>query len=226
MQQTEAEKRLHILSGSALLEKWKEAGAMEDDAEYIPFNEAMCWGETDREIFSEAFVQKRLAAHQTTLPKYQKTVLEPLEPLFQKDFDSMILRFGTDIFCQKNLLTVLAYLEQNGFEGNVLLRTACGRAEEVFSAPAEIGLGGYHTLYEAVLCRRRLPDTEMPELLRQAAERYLTYRGQSSPIMAYIRAYADCPDLVRQLLERFPEYGLGDFQYESLIRQAKSSRME
>lgn len=194
MQQTEAEKRLHILSGSALLEKWKEAGAMEDDAEYIPFNEAMCWGETDREIFSEAFVQKRLAAHQTTLPKYQKTVL--------------------------------AYLEQNGFEGNVLLRTACGRAEDVFSAPAEIGLGGYHTIYESVLCRRRLPDMEMPELLRQAAERYLTYRGQSSPIMVYIRAHADSPDLVRQLLERFPEYGLGDSQYESLIRQAKSSRME
>ncbi len=194
MQQTKSKKRLHILSGSALLEKLKEAGAMEADAEYIPFNEAMCWGETDREIFSEAFVQKRLAAHQTTLPKYQKTVL--------------------------------AYLEQNGFEGNVLLRTACGRAEDVFSAPAEIGLGGYHTIYESVLCRRRLPDMEMPELLRQAAERYLTYRGQSSPIMVYIRAHADSPDLVRQLLERFPEYGLGDSQYESLIRQAKSSRME
>ena len=226
MQQTKAEKRLHILSGSALLEKRKEAGALEADAEYVPFNEAMCWGEADLNIFSEAFVQKRLAAHQITLPEYRRTVLEPLVPFFRAGFGTMVLWFGADMFCQMNLLTVLAYLEQTGFEGNLLLRTAYGRSEDAFSAPAEISPGGYHTLYEAILCRRRLPETEMPELMRQAAERYLTYRGQSSPIMAYIRAHADCPDLVRQLLERFPEYGLGDIQYESLIRQAKSGRIK
>ena len=43
-------------------------------------------------------------------------VLNQLEPLFKNKFDTIVLWFGDDMFCQMNMLTILAYLEQSNFD--------------------------------------------------------------------------------------------------------------
>ncbi|MFX0549771.1 hypothetical protein ACOAKC_10600 [Hathewaya histolytica] len=67
----------------------------------------MCWGEADKEIFSTSFIKKRVQSPNITMEDYTRIVLTPLEPLFNEEFDIIVLWFGDDMFCQINMLTNL-----------------------------------------------------------------------------------------------------------------------
>ncbi|WP_251860111.1 hypothetical protein [Clostridium sp. Marseille-Q2269] len=51
-------KTLHILNGLCMFNYFEEYGLMSEKARYVPFNEAMCWGETE-EKFSHPNLLKR-----------------------------------------------------------------------------------------------------------------------------------------------------------------------
>ncbi|MGF7057935.1 helix-turn-helix transcriptional regulator [Brassicibacter mesophilus] len=208
---------LHVLNGSCMLEKFKNDKLIKEKATYVPFNEAMCWGETDAEIFSYSFIEKRVKSLKTTEEEYRKIVLEPLRPLFEEKFDIIVLWFGDDMFCQMNLITILAYLEQVGYNGDVLFCMALERIDDMLSDAFEIDINGYLGIYKAVLYSHQKPASEMMPVTYQAIKMYLTYKERESPIVRYIKTNLGKGDLIADLLSLFPEYGLGDLQYQIMI---------
>ncbi|MBU5439551.1 AraC family transcriptional regulator [Tissierella sp. MSJ-40] len=208
---------LHVLNGSCMLEKFENNKLIKEKAIYVPFNEAMCWGETDTEIFSHSFIEKRVKSLETTEEEYQKIVFEPLKPLFEEKFNIIVLWFGDDMFCQMNLITILAYLEQIGYNGDVLFCMALERIDDMLSEAFEIDINGYSDIYKTVLCSHQKPVLETMPVTYQAIKMYLTYKRDESPIVKYIKSNLGKENLIVDLLLLFPEYGLGDLQYQMMI---------
>lgn len=156
---------LHVLNGFHMLKRFKDNNLIKENQTYVPFNEAMCWGEADTKIFSDSFIEKRVKSLKTTEVEYRRIVLESLKPLFKEKFDSIVLWFGDDMFCQINLITILAYLEQSGYKGDVLFCMVLERIDDILPDAFKIDVEGYS---DDLLCR-------------------------------------------------FPEYGLGDLQYQTMI---------
>lgn len=51
---------LHILNGSCMMKEFQKKKWWNEKFNYVSFNESMCWGEADEEIFSQAFIEKRI----------------------------------------------------------------------------------------------------------------------------------------------------------------------
>ena len=216
---------LHVFNGSAQLRTFRNRGLLEGLWAYATCNEALCWGRVAGAPFSAPFIASRVSALETTPQAYAEIVLEPLAPLFRGAYEAVALWFGGAMFCQMNLLALLAYLEERGFGGAALF---CPLPEGMESpvpgaAPEAIALGPYRGAYVSLLVEGRLPACPLPPLMARAAERYLTYRTPAGPIVPYIRAHLDREDLVERLLARFPEYGLGDLQYLHMIREIRAA---
>lgn len=210
---------LHVLNGSCMLERFSNEKLMNKNATYMSFNEAMCWGEADTELFSPAFIKARVQSLQTTEEEYRQKVLEALEPLFKGDYGIIVLWFGDDMFCQINMMTILAYLDQTGYKGDVLFCMALERRDEMLDHAFEMDSSGYLDIYRAVLCNRQKPPADLLPVTYQAVDMYLNYRTSESPIVKYIKRNAGKENLVAELLALFPEYGLGDLQYKMMIEE-------
>ncbi|MFC7680175.1 AraC family transcriptional regulator [Paenibacillus sp. GCM10028914] len=214
---------LNILSGQAMFEEFSSQQLM-GESDYIPFNEAMCVHETTRSIFSDEFNKVRSKGHQVSLSEYASITLAPLENLFSKKYPCIVLWFGEDMFCQMNLITVLAYLEQVAFEGTVYYHAVREQTYDV--KETEIILGNYQDIYEAVLCQHRLPDVETIPVMYQGITMYLEWLQKDNDITRYIRDHQNQPEheLIQSLLHLFPHYGLGDTQYIELIKASKNQK--
>lgn len=212
---------LHVLNGLHMLKRFESKHLVRENQTYVPFNEAMCWGEADTRIFSDFFIGKRVKSLKTTEADYRRIVLEALEPLFKGKFDIIVLWFGDDMFCQMNLITVLAYLEQGGYQGDVLFCMALERIDDILPDALEIDIEGYSDIYKAVICNHEVPELKMIPVMYQAIKMYLNYQTDESPIIKYIRNNIGKEHLVNDLLCRFPEYGLGDMQYQAMIEERR-----
>jgi len=217
---------LHVLNGSHMLERFKNNNLIKENQTYVPFNEAMCWGEADIKIFSDSFIEKRVKSLKTTEAEYRKIVLGSLKPLFKEKFDSIVLWFGDDMFCQMNLITILAYLEQSGYKGDVLFCMVLERTDDISPDTFNIDVKGYSDIYKAVIYNHEMPDLKMIPVTYQAIKMYLNYQTEESPIIKYIRNNLGKEHLVNDLLCRFPEYGLGDLQYQTMIEDNRNYRFE
>src|SRR4051794_37204292 len=98
------EKTLHILNGQAMYDYYKETNFLNGER-MEPFNEAMCYGSTCEELFSQEFIETRARVHHVTAEQYTEHTLKPLRPLLNKEFTQVVLWFDADMFCQINLLT-------------------------------------------------------------------------------------------------------------------------
>lgn len=214
---------LHILNGSFMLNKFKTHKLMSSKATYVSFNEAMCWGEADPQIFSQSFIQKRATSLRTTEEEYRGNVLEALKPLFEEKFEIIVLWFGDDMFCQMNLITIAAYLEQIGYGGDVLFCMALERRDEMLDEAFELDISGYLEAYKAVIVNHYKPALQTMPVTYQAINMYLNYREEKGPIVKYIKSHAGEENLIVSLMRRFPEYGLGDLQYHWMIEEHQSS---
>lgn len=212
---------LHVLNGFHMLERFKDKNLIKENQTYVPFNEAMCWGEADTKIFSDSFIKKRAKSLKTTEAEYRRIVLGSLKPLFKGKFDSIVLWFGGDMFCQMNLITILAYLEQSGYKGDVLFCMVLERIDDILPDAFKIDVDGYSDIYKAVIYNHEMPDLKMIPVTYQAIKMYLNYRTEESPIIKYIRNNLDKEHLANDLLCRFPEYGLGDLQYQTMIEDTR-----
>lgn len=213
-------KVLHILNGGAMLEDFKQNGRMKGNFTYVPFNEAMCWGEADEEVFSAEFIKKRVESLNTTEEDYRKIVMEPLEPLFKDKFNIIVMWFGDDMFCQINMLTVLGFLEQVGYEGGLLFCMVHESTDEILPDAHEMILEGSLEKYRSIVCNRKMPSCELLPFMYQGASLYLSYRSETSEISRYIiqNLNKQPKELISELLQTFPKYGLGDLQYEMMIK--------
>ncbi|RHW37410.1 AraC family transcriptional regulator [Lysinibacillus yapensis] len=209
-------KTLHILNGMGMYKYFKKAHFLESEL-MIPFNEAMCYGNTCDDIFSDEFTEIRAKVHHITPAQYAEITLNPLQPLFYEDFNRIVLWFDDDMFCQINLLTILAWLDRTNFKDAIELQIVGDNFQSVgcFTLKPK----GYYALYKQVLIHKKIPQDVHPGSLKKGIELYLNYLNKESELMLYIQKHQNVPakELVLVLIENFKDYGLGDTQYLEII---------
>lgn len=212
----------NLLNGQHMYDNFKKQQLI-GDSDYAPFNEAMCVNSTTELIFTEKFINTRAAGHQTTSENYQNHVIKPLKPLFNKEYNHIVLWFGEDMFCQMNLLTMLAYLEQSHYKGRVYLHSF--DESEFKVTQTELILGSYDAIYQDVLIKHRRPAITSFELMNQAIKIYLDLLKKDNQLTNYIfdNKSLSTENLVKELLHVFPEIGYGDTQYIKIINTLKQN---
>lgn len=212
--------KVHIFNGQMMYKEFQMKGFMKKEENYIPWNEAMCWGNADGDIFSINFVQKRIQSLNTTEQEYQKIVLEPLHIFMNKIEEGVVVCwFGLDMFCQMNLLTCLAYLEQRKYRGKVV---CCLFDEENVDETLrikEIELKTIVNCYKDIICRKKEIDTLPFVEMKQAMIDYLSLDSGDNEIVKYIKEHINEEKsvILHELMNKFKRFGLGDLQYLQII---------
>ncbi|MGR9048819.1 AraC family transcriptional regulator [Halobacillus faecis] len=216
--------KLHILNGEEMNKAFQRQGLFEGE-HMIPFNEAMCAGETCETIFSEAFIKTRAVTHGVSENDYRRITVEKLEAVFREGRDHLQLWFDEDMFCQINLLTLLAWLEQIGYEGKVELCLTTHQFEPL--ASYQLDVAGYHAMYKQVLINRAHPSEVLLPPLKKGIELYLHYKKVDNELITFIKTHTALSEeqLVALMIETFQEYGLGDVQYMQMIRSVRASEV-
>jgi hypothetical protein len=216
------ETTLHILNGQAMYDFFKKKSFLQGQ-KMIPFNEAMCFGETTEDLFTPEFVEKRAKVHHVSPEIYTDITLNPLKPLFSNGFTHIELWFDMDMFCQINILTILAWLDKKGHSKLIDLHIVGDKFEPIENYT--LMAAGYYELFMEVLVHKTLPESIHLVPLRKGVELYLTYLHEDSNLMMYAKnnQHMTEKELVYALLENFKEYGLGDVQYLEIIRAHRST---
>nr|WP_173918662.1 AraC family transcriptional regulator [Halobacillus sp. Marseille-Q1614] len=211
---------LHILNGQVMYEEFKHKEIM-GNSDYAPFNEAMCVNATTRNIFNKEFIKRRAAGHLESVEDYINKVINPLNNLFNNKYKYIVLWFGEDMFCQMNLLTLLAYLEQSDYRGRVFLNSF--REDEGKVRQTELQLGNYSTVYEDILLDHKKTSVDVVPVMYQAIDLYLEMLKDDNPVIQYIKSNINLStsELLERLFELFPTIGYGDVQYKKLISKIK-----
>lgn len=208
---------LHILNGQAMYDYFNKTDFLEQEM-MIPFNEAMCYGNTVEGLFSHEFVDIRAKVHHVSPVQYAEITLKPLQTLFSKNFSRIELWFDADMFCQINLLTILAWLDQTNHKSPLTLHIVGDKFE-----PLEnyiLNPNGYYAIYKQVLIQKTIPNFISLAPLKKGIELYLNYLKKDSDLMLYIEKHQKMSDkeLMLSLLKNFKDYGLGDTQYLEIIQ--------
>ncbi|MBS4214714.1 hypothetical protein [Neobacillus rhizophilus] len=215
---------IHILNGLAMYNFYKKAKFLEQEL-MVPFNEAMCYGNTSPNLFSEEFVQLRAKVHHVTPKQYTEHTLTPLQPFFSEKFTHIVLWFDADMFCQINILTILAWLDKAEHIDAIELYIVDDQFEPV--SQYTLKAKGYYDIYKQVLIDKTMPENIDPKPLKKGIELYLNYLRKDSDLLQYIRKHRDVPEeeLMLALLEKFKDYGLGDTQYFEIIKSQRQNHL-
>lgn len=209
---------LNLVNGMAMFTKIKN-GELNIVGDVEPFNEAMCQGEVAGELFSYEFIQDRAVWLGVNELEYEEVVMSQLPKFFSLEYDRLNLYFDEDMFCQINLLTVLAYLDRNEYDGQIALYLI-DRDYNVIKAIA-IAPKGFYDVYQEVVINKRFPETVLPETILDGIIMYLSYKQGSTPIHSFIQDNSHLGEqaCLDAIFEQFPEYGLGDTQIIKLINE-------
>ena len=185
----------------------------------VPFREVMMDGKALSDIYSDEFVVLRSAELDVSEDEYRANMVV-YDALNEIGYSELVLWFGKDTFCQMNLLALLAYLEQVGYCGKVVLNYIDDETFEIVEGKINVKLGIYKKLYEKILIYKKVPS-EMGILVPSAIELYFDYHSSSGVLAKMVRenSYKEDDDLVCLLLENSKEYGLSDIQAEKLIKK-------
>ena len=183
----------------------------------VPFCEAMMDGETAENIYSKQFIELRAKSLNVSENEY-KSKMYVYDALNNNSYSSICLWFGKDTFCQVNLLTLLAYLEQIEYRGEIKLNYIDDETFEVLDSDIEVKLGIYNKIYEDVLISKNVPyDTGV--LVARAINLFFDYYSEDGELAKLVKAnaYKEKTELICLLLESSKDYGLSDLQAEKLI---------
>ena len=186
--------------------------------EAVPFCEAMMDGDTISDIYSDEFIELRSKALGVSAKEYKSKMHVQTAPL--ENYSELRLWFGKDTFCQTNLLTLLAYLEQIEYGGQVFLNYIDDENFEVIEENISVTLDSYKRIYEDILITKKHP-TNLGVLDAEGIELYFDYLSDTGALAQLVRENSDKDDLnlVCLLLENSKAYGLSDIQAEMLIRK-------
>lgn len=209
---------LNIVNGEHLFNTFIDQQLV-DQADLAPFNEAMCVNQTTEPIFTESFINLRAIGHHQSVETYTSKVIQPLKNLLNKQYQQIALWFGKDMFCQINLLTLLAFLEQSNYRGKVFLNQF-NEGESIIDQ-TELKLGNYQHIYKTVLINQQKPMVKIDSQLDSAINLYLNLLKDDNLVTAYIAEHRSLSDseLVNHLIKAFPQIGYGDTQYIELINK-------
>ena len=187
--------------------------------EAVPFCEAMMDGDTVSDIYSDEFIELRAKELGVSTEEY-KSKMHVHNAFANDKYSELRLWFGKDTFCQTNLLTLLAYLEQIEFSGKVILNYIDDETFEVTEDNITVTLGTYKKLYEDILIAKKHP-TDVGVLDAEAIELYLDYHSDEGALARLVRENFDKDEtaLVCLLLESSKAYGLSDLQAQKLIEK-------
>lgn len=187
--------------------------------EAVPFCEAMMDGDTVSDIYSDEFIALRSQELGVSVEAYQSK-MQVHDALSENKYGELRLWFGRDTFCQVNLLTLLAYLEQIAYSGKVLLYYIDDESFEMLQKNIPVTLGSYKKLYEDILIGKKRP-TNVGVLDAEAIKLYFDYHSDSGALARLVRENSDKDDvaIVCLLLESSRAYGLSDTEAEHLIRR-------
>ena len=189
------------------------------DACALPFREAMMQGCATKKIFSKEFISARAISLGVQENEYLKNCADLLLAIKDlKDEGQIDLWFGADTFCQLNLLTLLAYLEQVSFKGKVFLHTIDDETFEIIGKKTQVKLGVYNQIYNDVILNKRTPK-DYGALSKRGVDLYFDYLSTSGFLAKIVKDNANLTkkEIVVKLLQSSKDYGLSDVLAGELI---------
>ena len=211
------EKILNITNGDA----FNEYFLSKFGGEAIPFREVMMDGDTVLDIYSDEFIEVRAQALGVKIEEYKSKMLTcgGLDILGYKKLN---LWFGKDTFCQMNLLTLLAYLEQIDYSGEIFLNYIDDETFETLEENVRVELGIYKNLYQEILINKNQIDN-LGVLVARSIELFFDYHSKNGTLAEMVRNNVNMrqTDLICLLLQNSREYGLSDIQATKLIKKFK-----
>ena len=192
----------------------------------IPFCEAMMDGEVVSDIYSQKFIELRAKSLNVTENVY-KSKMFVYGFLNNDNYSSICLWFGKDTFCQMNLLMLLAYLEQIGYQGKIILNYIDDETFEVLESNIEVKLGTYSKIYEDVLVSKTVPKS-VGVLSERAIDLFFDYHSDNGELAKLVMANAnkEKAELICLLLNKSKDYGLSDLQAEKLVNRILMSKIK
>lgn len=214
--------QLYIFNGSITL-SYYQSKFPDSTKIYTSFNEAMCSGDACEDIFSEEFIKIRSLSLDTRTEEYIKTVTTPLAPLFNIGDQKITLWFDPDMFCQINLLTLLAYLDQIGYQQSIQFNLIDYHNE--IQSTHTLLPKGYKHIYRKVVIDKQMPEHIELTVLKNGIELYLKLQEEDNEIVNFIKEHSTLSShsLLKLLFENFQHYGLGDLQYLQIIKKTLPS---
>ena len=192
--------------------------------EAVPLCEAMMDGMTVSDIYSDAFVGIRATELGVGMDEYRSKMNVFNSLNMEPDrYSELRLWFGEDTFCQMNLLMLLAYLEQIGYSGKVILNIIDDETFDIIEDNIYVDLGRYKKLYEEVLISK-LGVSDTGVISKKAVELYFDYHSNNGRLARLVKENSDKGDMtiIRVLLENSKEYGLSDIQAKGLIEKYRT----
>lgn len=209
---------INILSGDVMGQYADKLGFAD---KVIPFGESMITGHPTGDIFSKEFIAERAASLKTTPEKYRKKIVFPLSKL--RSTDEVHVWFGRDMYCQINLITVLALLEKNGIKSAVFHEVF--EDDMVEKSKTEISTEGFSDAYNSILVSRE-PTVTGLDTVNSAIELYFEFINADGPLCDFIKENKDDSvlTLTLKIIRSYAEYGLGDVACKDLILRVREKQ--
>lgn len=200
---------ISIVSGEEFLnnkEKYQITGRV------IPFNEAMADGNPPETIFSPDFIEERCKTHNVTASDYEKITMAHVRAISREE--EIHLYFGFDMFCQINLLTLLAYLKQIGYQKEItafICDEIHDKVIDVFKTTAV----GYSETYKSIVVEKKQTTTPN-KYLNEAEGLYFNYAKKDAAVLKSLLSGFNGNnerEKIGYLIRQNAAYGLGDIQW-------------
>ena len=188
----------------------------------IPFCESMITGiVTDPVPFSQSFITERSKALGIGADKYKKKFAFQL--LKMRATDEVHVYFGEDLFCQLNLITLLAYLERIGIKA-VTYHVVFEDEMKETALIENLDTTGFTEIYKSVLINHTITGTPL-EITNKALMLYSDYLDNDGTIASFIKSNPDDTvlKLTIKLVKGFAQYGLSDVNCRELIERVRST---
>lgn len=219
---------LNIVNGSALKEylvdKWPKDGSI------ISFNESMITGKCSEIIFNDEFFHLRAVSLGISYDQYLKVTVAELDELLFKPHIKIALWFDEDMFCQINALTLCAYLDSVHFKGKVqfnIIQQDFWRynVEDIVIKSYGLDVKGYYSLYKDILLQNDFTKDHVPIFaeMKKGISLYENYISDTSEIRMAIKEmiqnHQSQSHIVKEIIETYPHYGIGDYNIALLYRR-------
>ncbi|RDY27710.1 hypothetical protein CHL78_008285 [Romboutsia weinsteinii] len=189
----------------------------------IPFNEAIMVGNSTTDIFSDNFCIKRAYELKVSVEEYYQKLHSFFELIKDlKSHEEIVLWFGTDTFCQLNLLTILSFLETQKYEGSVFTVIINDESCDIVREKTSASLIGYKELYDNTILHKKLSQFD-DTIMNQAISLYFDYLSDCGKLAMIVKNNSSLSEneLIKKLLLESKEYGISDLQAYALIQKYK-----
>ncbi|KYZ75280.1 hypothetical protein AXX12_14070 [Anaerosporomusa subterranea] len=219
---------LNIANGTALKEYLTDKYA--NDEKIISFNESMITGKSSETVFNDEFFRVRAKSLGINYDQYLQITVAELDELLNKAHSKIVLWFDEDMFCQINLLTLYAYLDSTHFDGEVRLNIIPQNfyqynVGDIVIKSYELNVKGYYSIYKDVMIRNVFTKNKFPVLeeMQKGIRLYENYISDNSEIRAAIKKMVQNNQsklyIIKEIIEKYSNYGIGDYNIELLYNK-------